>query len=398
MNKFFERVDPRYAKVCIYASATVLLTAAVFMILLSASPVIATIWNLACAVLEPMIYGAAFSYIINPLVKRVSTFLRERKLLLDNPEKRRAVSVIISMVLIALFLLAIVFLLLLMITHSLASLNWNTIQDLIGDFRGNFSELLSRAEEMLQSWGVLSTGGDSVLLTAFNGVTNAASTILFAVIFCVYFLIDGPRVSEYLARLANALFRHGTHIDIKRLATDADRVFSGYFRGQGVDALIVGVLSGVVLTAIGVPYGPVIGLLTGLANLIPYLGGPVGFGSVVLMCAPTGDWAKMIAGLIAMAVVMFVDGNIINPRLLSNSVEVHPILVVAALIAGGAVGGIAGMLVAVPTAAFLKIQLDRWIEKREREAETEQQLEAEAAEQETAKTSQGTTVEAVVQK
>jgi hypothetical protein len=64
---------------------------------------------------------------------------------------------------------------------------------------------------------------------------------------------------------------------------------------------------------------------------------------------------------------MFVDGNILNPRLLSHTVKVHPLLVLCALIAGGAVGGLAGMLVAVPVAAFCKIQIDRWLEQREAE-------------------------------
>ena len=60
-----------------------------------------------------------------------------------------------------------------------------------------------------------------------------------------------------------------------------------------------------------------------------------------------------------------VDGNIINPRLLSDNVEVHPLLVVAALLAGGAIGGFVGMLVAVPVAALLKLQFDRYLERKE---------------------------------
>ena len=130
---------------------------------------------------------------------------------------------------------------------------------------------------------------------------------------------------------------------------------------------MVGVLSGIILTAIGVPFGPLVGLLAGLGNLIPYVGGPVGFGSIALVCLPSAAWGKMIAGFVAMGLIMVVDANVINPKLLSDNVEVHPILVLAALIGGGAVGGIAGMLVAVPFAAFLKIQLDRWVEKREAE-------------------------------
>jgi predicted PurR-regulated permease PerM len=142
-------------------------------------------------------------------------------------------------------------------------------------------------------------------------------------------------------------------------------VFSGYFRGQATDAAIVGVLAGIALSIVGVPYAPVVGLLTGLGNLIPYVGGPVGYASIVVVCFADQLWGPMIAGIIAMSVVMFVDGNIINPRVLSNSVEVHPILVIIALIAGAAVGGIAGMLVAVPVAAWLKIQLDRWMDANE---------------------------------
>lgn len=387
MNNLFTYIDRRYAKICVYAAVTALLTVAVAMVLYFASPVFATMWNLICAVVEPMVYGAAISYVLNPLVKRVSKRLRKVRRYSDDPMKRRAAAVVASIVAVVLLLLVIVLLILLMITHSIASLNWATINELLGNWQGSFSSLLSSAETMLQDWGILRAGGDPILLTAFNGAKNTATTLLFAVIFGIYFLIDGPRVSAYIARVGNALFGGKGRFDVGRYVADADRVFSGYFRSQATDALIVGALSGILLTAVGVPYGPLIGLLTGLGNLIPYVGGPVGFGLVALMCLPTGDWTKMLAGFVVMAIVMFVDGNIINPRLLSDNVEVHPILVIAALIAGGAVGGIAGMLVAVPTAAFLKIQLDRWLESRERAQKSlAQQVSEQALEQAPAQT------------
>ncbi|MBP3893999.1 MAG: AI-2E family transporter [Atopobiaceae bacterium] len=364
----FSFIDRRYAKICAYASATVLATAAAIMCLQAASPVFAKAWNLIRAVLEPMVYGAAFSYVLNPLVKRITRYLSrfERFAGPENGEKRRNTAVVLALIQVALIILMVLLLLLVMVAHSLSSLDWVGIQAYIADLMGNFDKLVEQAEQFLEEWHIVSTGSENNLVTAFNGAKNAATTLLFAVIFGIYFLIDGPRVTDYLARITKAILGEYS-VDPSRIIEDADFVFSGYFRGQGIDALIVGGLSGIALTAIGVPFGPVVGLLTGLGNLIPYVGGPVGFASVALMCAPEGSWGKMILGFVVMAVVMFVDANIINPKLLSNNVEVHPILVVAALIAGGAVGGVAGMLVAVPTAAFLKIQLDRWLEKREDE-------------------------------
>ena len=95
------------------------------------------------------------------------------------------------------------------------------------------------------------------------------------------------------------------------------------------------------------------------------MGGPLGICTVILVCLAQGEYVKLALGIVGIIIVMFLDSNVINPRLLSANVEVHPLLVIAALLAGGAVGGIAGMLVAVPTAAFLKMQVDRWIALRE---------------------------------
>ena len=364
MNRFWDNLDERYVKICAYAGVTAVLVVGALMLLYFASPVFAKIWELLCAVVEPLVYGAALSYVLNPLVKRVSAMLKRHEHFAMDGTRRRMTAVALSLVLVALFLLAIVAIFVLMVTHSVTNLRWESIQALFGEAQGGLMHMVSVAQKRLEEWGIISLGGDHKLLDTFNEAKNVVTTIVFAVIFGVYFLIDGPRVTEYLGRVARALLgRHA--IDPTPFFEDADRVFSGYFRGQGIDALVVGLLSGIALTIVGVPFAPVVGLLAGLGNLIPYVGGPVGFCSIALMCIPDMAWGTMIAGFVVMAIVMFVDANVINPKLLSDNVEVHPILVVAALIAGGAVGGLAGMLVAVPFAAFIKIQVDRWLERRE---------------------------------
>ena len=146
MNSFFARLDRRYVKVCAYAGATVILTVAALMVLYSASPVIATLWNLICAVLEPLIYGAALSYVLNPLVKRISRRLRRRTRFANDGAKRRRAAVAISLVLVLLVLMAIATVLLLMITHSLASLKWGNIQAIFSDASGDFGECGQRPQ------------------------------------------------------------------------------------------------------------------------------------------------------------------------------------------------------------------------------------------------------------
>ena len=88
----------------------------------------------------------------------------------------------------------------------------------------------------------------------------------------------------------------------------------------------------------------------------------------------------LLIGLIIVIIIMFIDGNIINPRLLAGSVHVHPLLVVASLLAGGAIGGLIGMVVAVPCGALIKLRFDKWVdEKAAADAEEEREREASKA-------------------
>lgn len=364
MHRFFKNLTRQQVEIGLYALLIIVLAVCACFLLWASGGVWLTLWKLFCSVIEPLAYGFMLSYVLNPLVSKISHLLRDRNVLADDGAKRRSIAVIITIALIALVLLGIMAGFALMVVKGVSKLNWQVIQDLIAGATSDVMGFVTMVRDRLVNWGLISEGAESTLLNTVIGVSDVVSTIVFSAMFTIYFLIDGERLFKYFHRVTRNVLGEQGELG-SRMLNDADRVFSGYFRGQATDALMVGVLSALLLTIASVPYAPIVGALAGIGNLIPYLGGPIGYGSVVLVCLPDMNWPKMIWGVVVMSVVMFVDGNIINPKLLSNSVEVHPMLVMIALIAGGAVGGIAGMLVAVPTAAWLKIQLDRWMDKNE---------------------------------
>jgi predicted PurR-regulated permease PerM len=88
----------------------------------------------------------------------------------------------------------------------------------------------------------------------------------------------------------------------------------------------------------------------------------VAYISTISVCILNGDWKKLIIALIVLLVLQTIDGNVINPKLLSANISIHPMLVIASLIIGSAIGGIIGMLLAVPVGALIKIQFERGID------------------------------------
>lgn len=356
--------DRRYIKMCSYASVGVIITAVVIYLLYCSRGVWSMAWSLFMSVLRPIVIGGIISYLLRPVVKKLETGLKERGL-----EKiARTGAVVISIILALAIVFGILGILVFTLVRTVSTINVGDIRGLIEYMKLDFNSFTAKLEEYLGVFGLSAERISRIAGAIVNGVSNVASGLLFGVIFAIYFMLDNGRISSYWLRAFKILAGKANLAGLKQFLADADRVFSGYIRGQFIDAAIIGVMTTIAMMIIGVPNGTVVGVLTGCGNLIPYVGPVVGYLTLALVCIPTGAWTQLVAGAVALAVLLFVDGNIINPRLLSSNVMVHPLLVVAALIGGGAVGGFVGMLVAVPTAALLKIQFDRYLESRERKA------------------------------
>lgn len=243
--------------------------------------------------------------------------------------------------------------------------NFNDLLSLFNETKLDVSSVLSKLENYLSDLGVNVTNLSSSVTNAISSATSAASTFLFGIIFSIYFLYDGDNIGGYWKNICKKIFPDRARGKMRELAKDADKCFSGYIRGQFIDALIVGVLASIALSIAGMRYALVIGLIMGLGNLIPMIGPVFGYIAIIIINLLNWDFKMMIIGLIIVAVIMVIDSNVINPRLLAGNIEIHPLLVIAALIAGGAVGGLLGMLVAVPLAGFCKIQFEKWADKKD---------------------------------
>lgn len=309
-------------------------------------------------VLKPLVLGLVLTYLLSPLVGKLETKLFGS---LKKPSARRGAAVLVTFGMIALVILLIAAVLVFTITKSVAALNIEDLKVFLIGLSEQFSRFWTTIEKQLASMNInLGNLGDWIG-SLFNGVTSGVTTLLFASIFAIYFLID-KSIPVYWGRVVSIFASEEKKNKFREFGRDADKVFSGYIRGQSMDAALVGVMSSVALLIGGIPYAVVIGILTGVGNLVPYVGPVVGFGSLIIVCLAEHSLKHLIIGAVILALVMFIDGNVINPRMLSSNVEVHPVLVIIALIAGGKVGGVVGMLVAVPVAALLKHQFDKYCE------------------------------------
>jgi predicted PurR-regulated permease PerM len=185
------------------------------------------------------------------------------------------------------------------------------------------------------------------------GVINAVVFIVVVPVVAFYMLLDWDRM---VARVDEILPRDHAPT-VRHLAREIDRVLAAFVRGQISVCLILGTFYAVALMLAGLNYGIVVGAIAGAVTFIPYVGAIIG-GALAMGLALFqfwGDWLQIgiVAGIFALG--QFLEGNVITPKLVGNSVGLHPVWLLFALSAFGSVFGFVGMLVAVPVAAALGV-------------------------------------------
>ncbi|WP_110926980.1 AI-2E family transporter [Bacillus massiliglaciei] len=135
---------------------------------------------------------------------------------------------------------------------------------------------------------------------------------------------------------------------------DVDASLGGYIRGQLIVCSAIGIISSLLFWIFGLPYSLLLGLIVGITNIIPYFGPIIGAVPAVVIAA-TMSLKMVIIVAIIILVLQFLEGNILSPLIVGKSLHMHPLFIMLALLAGGEVGGVLGMIVAIPVLAILKV-------------------------------------------
>lgn len=309
------------------------------------------LWWLGDVIL-PFILGGAIAYCLDPIADRL-----ERMGL-----PRLAATVVITLVAILSF--TVLALLVIPTLVSQATQLFNTAPAMLSSFQAFLTERFpSIMDEGGPVQSALQTAGETIrerggallngVIGSLSGLVNVLVLFVIVPVVTFYLLLDWDRM---VARIDNLLPRDhaGT---IRRLAREVDGTLAAFIRGQGTVMLILGAFYAIALMLVGLRFGLVIGFAAGLMSFIPYVGAIVGGGLALGMAVFQfwGDWVwiAVVGGVFAAGQML--EGNVLTPKLVGGSVGLHPVWLIFALSAFGAVFGFVGLLVAVPVAAALGV-------------------------------------------
>jgi putative permease len=192
-------------------------------------------------------------------------------------------------------------------------------------------------------------------------IHEGLSMVLYAVTvpFLVFFLLkDGREMKKmFIGVVPNRYFEFSLDLLYKM-----DLQLGNYLRSQFTDAVVFGVLATIALWLLGVKYFLFIGVFAGLANLIPYVGPIAGaLPAVAVALFDAGDVTLALQIVVAFIILKLTDDMLVQPLLVAKGVHMHPLLVLLAIIIGGELFGMLGMLLAVPATGFVKVVLQESI-------------------------------------
>ena len=211
---------------------------------------------------------------------------------------------------------------------------------------------------LLQQYGGQATTG------VFNVVISAASVLALLVVIPVvalYMLLDVDDMRRALLASVPASAR----ARVAKIALECNIALGGFIRGQLLVAAIVGALVIVLLEILHVPYAVLIGIFAGAVEIVPYLGAIVGAILGIAVALLNNGWESAVLVLVGFVVINQLEGHLIYPVVVSGSIGLSPLVVILALLTGGELFGLPGLVIAIPLAALIKVLLANLLPERE---------------------------------
>ena len=333
------------------------------------------------SVITPFLAGTLIAYLLYIPASRIEKIFQKSKKKIIK-KKARGLSVLITFILAILVIILLVNVILPVVTES--------IIELVNNFQGYWNSAVNRLNELPEDsilksekvTEIIKQIGDSLqnidlkqyinpekitgYVKSALSVASGIFDVFVAIVVSIYILLQRGQILNFFGRVATAIFDEKTCNKIGQYVDSTNRIFFKFISSQLLDAVIVGILVTIAMSIIGVKYAVLLGFMIGLFNIIPYFGAIVAVVISVLITIITGGLSQAIIMAIVVIILQQIDSNIINPKIIGNSLEISPLLVIFAVTVGGAYFGVLGMFLAVPIAAVLKIVINDWIEFKNR--------------------------------
>ena len=334
------------------------------------------LWSLV----TPLILGCVIAYILNILVTRIESlpcFSREDTLL---GKVRRPISILGSLAVIIAIGVLVILIVIPQLVQAIGVIakeiptvvseisvwlssfdkDWPQLQKFLESLNVNWPQILQKAASYLTN-GLSSVFSSTMYIV--STISSIAVTAVVALIFSIYILSGREKLFHQFQTLASTYLNEKFYKGMCVVLKTAHDTFTRFIVGQCTEAVILGTLCTIGMLLFRFPYATMIGTLIGATALLPVVGAYLGAAVGAFMIF-TIDPLKALGFLIFIAILQQLEGNLIYPRVVGSSVGLPGIWVLAAVTVGGGLGGIIGMLLAVPvTATFYKL-LQKDVKKR----------------------------------
>ena len=244
---------------------------------------------------------------------------------------------------------------------------------LIKELPGIYSSVISFANKFLMENFDMQTGIDiksslksldfveGNLTNALNYSINTVQSVVgFVISFFTAIIISffmAKDMDKFKENVIAFLSRNSKDDRKHKMIVEIDETCMSYIKGYALDSLIVGILTTIVCLILKIDYAVVFGLLLMIFNFIPYIGAILSYLVVTLYALATGGPVFALITFLCMAIIQIIDANILQPNIISKSVNLHPVVVISGLIVFQLLFGIVGMLIAMPVLAGIKVYL-----------------------------------------
>lgn len=310
--------------------------------------------------ISPFLLGGVMAFILNVPMRRIEKLLPMK----EKSRMRRPVSLVLTLLLVVGVLLLVIFVVMPQLFVTLMSLQ-NSIPSFLAGVKKGAEDLFAQNPGIVEyintieiDWksimegiiGFLSTGAGTVLtstVSAAVSIVSGVTTFGIALVFAIYILLQKETLSRQLKKLMRAFLPDQLTGDVLKVAELTSGTFSHFLTGQCLEAVILGTMFFITLSLLRLPYALLIGVLIAFTALIPIFGAFIGcvIGAFLMLMVKPLD-ALIFVGVFL--ILQQLEGNLIYPHVVGNSVGLPSIWVLVAVTIGGSAMGIVGMLIFIP--------------------------------------------------